>query len=357
MMSPQKLALARQSLFIPVTQFSGLMSGILRDDITVKDADGAAAAGVAVYVHVDEILEGGSCLGHLEFVSPTNANGAGLIAAGGPSYVIRDDDAAATGGVALYIDEDAAVEDERFLALLGTGRDCYVMLSDGRFIKIKYSAAPQTPGVQVYFDEDAAATHERLLFVSPTDANATVKTDDTMSMSAQPTRSMGTGKPVLVDVGGFGLAGLKMVTAGDDVRHFMLIPRDWDRRNPIRTRAWWTTPAAASGDRDIDWKVLYSQLIPNGSGGEIETPSDALDTVIDTQVPSGDVYAPHCTAWGVINPRTLDDEAIAMGLLVEMDAFDETFVEDKILLGIEFEYTPRWSSEQERIPEAAAWRP
>lgn len=136
--------------------------------ITLTDLDAAAATGVAVYVHIDEVLEQGSSLAHLEFVSPTNVDGAGQLTQGGPGYLIQDDDNAASGGVALYFDEDATLG-SRLLA--NTGRDCFVNVGQGRFIKITHNATPATPGVQVYFDEDAATTYGRLLFVSPTNAS------------------------------------------------------------------------------------------------------------------------------------------------------------------------------------------
>lgn len=139
--------------------------------VGVKDDDSAASNGVALYVHVDETLEQGTPLAHLEFVSPTNADGTGTISSGGATFYVQDDDAAATGGVALYFDEDATVADERFLA--NTGRDCYVMLSNGELLKVKHNATPGSAGVQVYFDEDASNSYQRLLFVSPTNANGT----------------------------------------------------------------------------------------------------------------------------------------------------------------------------------------
>jgi hypothetical protein len=147
--------------------------------VGVKDADGAAAAGVAVYVHVDEVLEQGTALAHLEFVSPTNADGTGTLSNGGPTYYIQDDDNAATAGVALYIDEDGTAG-SRLIA--NTGRDCYVMCSNGDFIKVTANADPGTPGVAVYFDEDAVNTYERLLFVSPADTSATDTTSAAVSM-------------------------------------------------------------------------------------------------------------------------------------------------------------------------------
>lgn len=136
--------------------------------VAVKDDDNAATAGVAVYIHIDETVEQGSARAHAEFVSPTNADGTGTAYSGGPTYYVQDDDAAATGGVALYIDEDATLG-SRFLA--NTGRNCYLNIGGGRSVKVTHNATPATPGVQVYFDEDASNSYERLLFVSPTNTS------------------------------------------------------------------------------------------------------------------------------------------------------------------------------------------
>lgn len=136
--------------------------------VDVKHASGAAAAGVAVYAHVDEVVEQGTALAHLEFVSPTTTDGSLTLFSGGPTLQIQHDAAAATGGTAVYIDEDGAAG-ARLLS--NTGRSCWVQCSSGEFIKIKADATPATPGVLVYCDEDAANTYERLLFVSPTTTN------------------------------------------------------------------------------------------------------------------------------------------------------------------------------------------
>jgi hypothetical protein len=135
--------------------------------VTVTDNDSAASAGVAVYVHIDEKVHQGADSAHLEFVSPTNTDGTGTAYNGGPTYYIDDDDNAASGGLALYFDEDATLG-SRFLANIG--RDAYVSIGGGRAIKVTHNAAPGTPGVQVYFDEDAANSYGRLQFVSPTNA-------------------------------------------------------------------------------------------------------------------------------------------------------------------------------------------
>lgn len=151
----------------------------------VTDADGAAATGVAVYLHMDEKAEGGSIIGHLEFVSPTNASTSFNIGNGGPNIRVLDDDAAATGGFQVYFDEDATDADSRFLVASPTGNDVFIMASNGRFLRLKYHATPATPGVAVYLDEDAASAHLKLLFVSPTNANGTYTTDDTITLNRQ----------------------------------------------------------------------------------------------------------------------------------------------------------------------------
>jgi len=137
-------------------------------DIEITDLDAAASTGVAVYVHLDEVMEQGGYKGHLEFVSPTNTDGSGTVSSGGASFKIQDDDAAATGGLALYIDEDGTAG-ARFLA--NTVHTVYIELSNGEFLKVTPNADPGTPGVQVYFDEDATNSYERLMFVSPTDTD------------------------------------------------------------------------------------------------------------------------------------------------------------------------------------------
>ena len=166
--------------------------------ITVKDDDAAATAGVALYVHVDEVLEQGTTLAHLEAVNPSNLDGTGTITSGGATYYVRDDNAAATGGVALYFDEDAATADAKFLA--NTGHDCYVVLSNGELLKVKHSATPASAGVQVYFDEDAANAHQRLRFVSPTNADGTGYTSTQVSMA----------RGGVSPLGGTNLAGIEL---------------------------------------------------------------------------------------------------------------------------------------------------
>lgn len=157
-----------------------------KDSIKITDADGAAAAGVLLYLHLDEKSQNGE--GHLEFVSPTNAAGS-FTTISGSLVEVNDDDAAATAGVALYFDEDGA-DGAKLLAAVPNGKDAYIFDSAGRAIKIKYVADPTILGVALYFDEDGAA-NGRVQFVSPTNANGSVSTDSTVGLQATITKSSG----------------------------------------------------------------------------------------------------------------------------------------------------------------------
>ena len=147
--------------------------------INIGDDDTAATNGVLVYVHGDELLEDGTQLGHLEFVSPTNAIGVTAINTGTsvPNLIIRDDDTAATGGTLIYLDENGTAG-QRILTVATNNRDLYVPLSDGSFLRITDDDTAATNGVQIYFDENGTDGSARLLFVSPTNANGTDVTDN-----------------------------------------------------------------------------------------------------------------------------------------------------------------------------------
>lgn len=146
-----------------------------QDVLRVADSD-AAASETAVYVHVDELGEGGDFC-HLESVNANNADSY-VSTVGGARVRIEDDDSASSGGVALYFDEDATNPDERFLAAMSTARDAFIRTTDGRAIRVKYSASPSSAGVQVYFDDNGATETLRLMFVSPTNVNGQLLTDD-----------------------------------------------------------------------------------------------------------------------------------------------------------------------------------
>lgn len=145
----------------------------------VTDDNSAATNGTAVYLHIDEKAQFGIPAGHLESVTAGNANSLFTIGSGGPDVRVNDDDAAATGGLQVYFDEDADPADSRFkVNNTLTGEDVWVFATDGRAIKFKHSANAATEGVALYFDDDGASSHARLLFVSPTDTAGAYETDE-----------------------------------------------------------------------------------------------------------------------------------------------------------------------------------
>jgi hypothetical protein len=117
----------------------------------------------------------------------------------------------------------------------------------------------------------------------------------------------------------------------------MGIPKNWDRRNDILVRVVWTSASSTVADT-ITWKFLYSEI---GSGATIIAPATALDTVLVIDNVLGTTKC-HKTASGVIKGGSINDTADFLPFLVDMEAFAGGLSEDKWLLGVEFEYTPRF---------------
>lgn len=170
-------------------------------------------------------------------------------------------------------------------------------------------------------------------------------------------QSAGAGNPLIKNINALGLMGLLCASAGDDIRHTMLIPSDLDRAKPVYFRAHWASAAAAVGARTITWKVMYKALVPGTTA--LAAPSTVLDTPIAAQAPKGTAYTIERSPAGVLNRGSLlgtNKDALMWSLILEMDAFDAAFVENKYLLGLELEYTPKLSNYSKSGPEAPKWR-
>lgn len=139
--------------------------------IQVMDDDSAASTGMPVYVVP---TTSGQC--NLYSVTANNASVPIEDSANGDWLLLVDHDSAAALGTTLYFDEDGA-QGARFLTVAGHGKDQYVPLASGKLLKIAYDASAATNGVGVYADDDAAALDDRLLFVSPTDTAGTETTE------------------------------------------------------------------------------------------------------------------------------------------------------------------------------------
>ncbi len=124
----------------------------------IKDDDNASSLGVLVYVVIDEVdYLPGFNLGHLEFVSPSNAHGTCTIKTGGATLLLEDADAAASNGTLLKAQAAGAglISDAA-----GSNRTL-VPVSNGKYLDIEDGTGGSP--VQVYFDEDSSSTFERLV--------------------------------------------------------------------------------------------------------------------------------------------------------------------------------------------------
>ena len=189
------------------------------------------------------------------------------------------------------------------------------------------------------------------------DANGTTLTKESADekvgiVGVQPPRSMGAANPVMKEISTIGLSGLLMVTAGDDVHHFMRVPPYWDREHPLYIRAVWTSDAAAVGNRTVTWKMLLIMMV--GGTSAMGPGAAPLTTPIVAQAPKGVVRTLQITANGIFARSSIAGTATHMAFLMEMQAFHVDFSEDKFLLGVEFEYTPRFGRGQNRY-EAPVW--
>lgn len=179
----------------------------------VTDDDSAASNGLVVYLHLDENGHANMSTGHLESVTAGDADSYFDIGVGGGRIQILDDDAAATAGLQVYFDEDAANEDERFLVNnTVTLVDVFIFDQNGRAIRIKHDATASTNGVALYFDDDATNEEERLLFISPTDTDGAYNTDDTVTLRniSGPETAICIAVEAVNNVGGSGAVRIKM---------------------------------------------------------------------------------------------------------------------------------------------------
>ena len=203
------------------TPFTGTFTGtvITPEDITIADLDAAASTGVAVYLHTKD-----GRTGWFEFVSPTNVDGTYTLANGGSAGFIIDSDNAATDGVVIYLDEDAANADERLLCISPSASDIYIPVpGSDQVIKIVHDASAASNGVQVYFDEDASNSYEKMMFVSPTDTEGTGATDDTYyGLPGVPTGALAEETPAGTNSSHTAGVGTE-VTAATDVGVFKVV--------------------------------------------------------------------------------------------------------------------------------------
>ena len=154
--------------------------------VLITDDDSAASNGLAVYAHIDTIgTDADRKIAHLESVTAGNATvyftGTSSNSATGTMW---DDDAAASSGLQVYVDEngDTDLSGAKFLVDNDTTEtDLYVPLSDGSYLTLYNDDSASSNGVAVYFDDDASNTYDRWLLVTPSNADVNVYTSTTVS--------------------------------------------------------------------------------------------------------------------------------------------------------------------------------
>ena len=153
---------------------------------TINDNDNAASDGTAVFVVIDDVeYLPGFNLGHLEFVSPTNAHGTCTIGNGNATLLIEDDDNASSNGTNL---EAQAAEAGLCSAMAGTN-DTLIPLSDGNYLRIEDQS--DGTGPDCYFDEDGSNTYERLEAVVVDNGDETFLVVESSHLVARPSPSQG----------------------------------------------------------------------------------------------------------------------------------------------------------------------
>ena len=154
--------------------------------VLITDDDSAASNGKAVYAHIDTIgTDADRKIAHLESITANNATvyftGTSSNSATGTMW---DDDAAATNGLQVYVDEDgdSDLSGAKFLVDNDTTEtDLYVPLSDGSYLTLYNDDSASSNGVAVYFDDDATNAYDRWLLVTPSNADVNVYTSTTVS--------------------------------------------------------------------------------------------------------------------------------------------------------------------------------
>ncbi len=144
---------------------------LLLGGLTVNcvDDNNAATTGTALFVVVDKA---GGC--YLASACAGTATTVALTDTGGDIFRVHydADPAGNLGGKQIYFDEDGTAQG-RFQHVSSFNKDAHVSTLDGRILVIADSDDAATDGVAVYFDDDAADATEKIMFVSPTNTTGT----------------------------------------------------------------------------------------------------------------------------------------------------------------------------------------
>ena len=161
--------------------------GVAPVPVTITDDDSAASNGVAVYAHIDTIgTDSDRKIAHLESVTANNATvtyQANATLTTTSIGTMWDDNAAATDGLVVYVDDngDTDLSAAKLLVVSDTNEDLYVPMSDGSYLTVYDDDSAASNGVALYADDNASNAYEKLMFVAPSNANVNVHTSTTVS--------------------------------------------------------------------------------------------------------------------------------------------------------------------------------
>ena len=162
--------------------------GVAPVPVTITDDDSAASNGVAVYAHIDTIgTDSDRKIAHLESVTANNATvtyQANATLTTTSIGTMWDDDAAASSGLQVYVDEngDTDLTAAKFLVDNDTTEtDLYVPMSDGSYLTLYNDDSASSNGVAVYFDDNASTTSAKWLLVTPSNASVSAHTSTVVS--------------------------------------------------------------------------------------------------------------------------------------------------------------------------------
>ncbi len=148
--------------------------------------------------------------------------------------------------------------------------------------------------------------------------------------------SVGAGDPVFQEISTFGINGMLMDTANDEVSHFMRIPTNWDRDNNIYVRFIYATSSVTAAD-NITWKFLYGLFTPNTDA--LAAPATVLDTPLVLETVTGvDFTLERSNVAGILNGGTIPDADLYWAFTC-IELLETGIAEAIFFLGVEFEYT------------------
>ena len=141
----------------------------------VKDDDCAASTGTNVFAAPQLFATSTTDInyGFFESTLASNADITFTVGNGGPDVTVNDNNSPT--GLQIYFDEDGITED-RLLAVNASNSDIYIPCDDGTFIKIKDDDCAASKGVALECDDDGANTYERMLAIVPANANGSFTT-------------------------------------------------------------------------------------------------------------------------------------------------------------------------------------